>query len=206
MQFYLSSRKLGDSPEKLAQLMGPHPRVGYIPNALDHVTARAEWLSAHIQSDMASLNTLNLDTELLDLKTYFGNQDSLEEKLTQLEGIWVSGGNVFVLRQAMKLSGFDKAIFKIREDRNFVYGGYSAGCCVLSKTLHAYQIVDEPTASAYGAIGEVLWNGLGLIDFAFLLHYQSAHSESAGIDQEVNYCIQNQIPYKALSDGDVLIL
>jgi len=179
--------------------------VGYVPNALDHLTERDEWLNARIQADIESLKDIGLNAELVDLKAYFGSEDRLEAKLEELDGVWVSGGNVFILRQAMKLSGFDSIVWRFGEKASFVYGGYSAGCCVLSKTLTPYQKASDPTARAYKAIDHVLWDGLGLIDFAFMPHYKSDHSESERIEQEIEYCRENQIPYRTVRDGEVLV-
>jgi dipeptidase E len=61
----------------------------------------------------------------------------------------VSGGNVFVLRQAMKLSGLDQILITKSEHDNFVYGGYSAGCCVLSKMLTPCQVASDAADLPY---------------------------------------------------------
>ena len=39
-----------------------------------------------------------------------------------------------------------------------------------------------------------------------LPHYKSDHPESEDIDKEVEYCDKNNIPYKTLRDGEVMIL
>lgn len=51
------------------------------------------------------------------------------------------GGNVFVLRQSMKHSGFDIFLKEISNDDNYLYIGYSAGSCVLSKRLDIFKNV-----------------------------------------------------------------
>ena len=107
----------------------------------------------------------------------------------------------------MKLSGLDELLTEeliTRDD--FVYGGYSAAGCVLSPSLTCYQIVDDPLETPYEESKEVLWDGLGLIDFAFMPHFDSDHSESADINKEIEYCTQHKIPFKALRDGEVLIV
>lgn len=52
----------------------------------------------------------------------------------------------------------------------------------------------------------MIWEGLGLIDYAFLPHYDSDHPESADIDKEVAYCTENQIPFKTVRDGEVILI
>ena len=206
MKYYLSSYKIGKEARMLKSLLGKNILVGYIPNALDFSKADPERRKKHIVSDIEDLKKVGLEVELLDLKDYFGNQEKLKEKLNKLGGIWISGGNVFVLRQAMKLSGLDALLKELSKRDDFLYGGYSAAGCVLSPNLHAYEIVDDPADLPYTGIKRVIWKGIGLIDYAFLPHYDSDHPESDDIYKEVEYCRKNGIPYKTLRDGDVIII
>ncbi|MBA3683123.1 MAG: Type 1 glutamine amidotransferase-like domain-containing protein [Bacteroidetes bacterium] len=127
-------------------------------------------------------------------------------KLNALGAVWVSGGNTFVLRQAMKLSGFDKIIHELVKRNDFLYGGYSAGTCVLCNSLKALAIVDKPNEFPYPAITETIWEGLGLFEDIILPHYNSDHHESADIDKTIIYCKENNIAYKTLRDGEVIII
>lgn len=203
MKLYLSSYKLGNEVEKLKKLLG-HGKIAYISNALDSVKD-TNWLNEFVAYDIQELTNANLDVEKLDLRNYFGKENELRDKLNNLSGIWVSGGNVFVLRQAMKLSGLDKIIKEFRSRPDFVYGGYSAGACVLSPSLKGYEIVDDPQNQPY-ELKETIWDGLGLIDYVFVPHFKSNHPESADIDKEIEYLQKNNIPFKALRDGEVLIM
>lgn len=206
MRFYLSSYKLGKEAEKIKQLMPEHNRrIGYIPNAMDFSGADPERREKGIQADIGDLRTLGLDVELLDLKRYFGRQEELQQKLEELGGVWVRGGNTFVLRQAMKLSGFD-ALMSNLQKRDFLYGGYSAGVCVLAPDLHSLQIVDNPAEFPYEGNKEIIWEGLSILEYMILPHYQSDHPESADIDKEIAYCRQNNIPFKPLRDGEAIII
>jgi dipeptidase E len=104
----------------------------------------------------------------------------------------------------MRLSGFDEALAELRS-QDFVYGGYSAGVCVLAPTLHGIQQVDDPTVRPY-ATGSVIWEGLGFLDYLVLPHYKSNHPESAAIDRDVDYCLKNGIAFRTLRDGEVIII
>ncbi len=204
MKLYLSSYKLGDETETLQKwLASTQKRVGYIPNAFDFTGMPPENRVKHMDFDTNELKTLGFEVEVLDLRDYFGRMDALREKLADLDMVWVSGGNTFVLRQALRLSGFDELIKELAKREDFVYGGYSAGCCVLSPTLKGLQTVDDPHDFPYQEIHEPIWEGLGLIDYAFLPHYDSDHPESEDIDKEVAYCTENKIPFKTVRDGEV---
>lgn len=206
MRYYLSSFKLGDEPSEYFSLLDRRKSVGYISNALDHVVGKDEWLESHIADDVQSLEALKLSVKIIDLKEYFGQASKLLEELSSLSGLWVSGGNVFVLRQALMLSGLDEIICTNKLDSGFVYGGYSAACCVLSSSLKPYQEASDASITPYGEVRDTIWSGLGIIDFAFMPHYKSNHSETEKINTEIDYCIKHSIPYKAFSDGSILVL
>lgn len=206
MKLYLSSYKLGDEIETLKKwLASGAKKVGYIPNAFDFTGMPPENRVKHMDFDMNELKALGLNVEVLDLRDTFGKKDALREKLKQFDGLWVSGGNTFVLRQAMRLSGFDELVGELAEREEFVYGGYSAGCCVLSPTLKGLQTVDDPNNFPY-SLKEPIWEGLGLIDYAFLPHFDSDHPESEDINKEVAYCTENGIPFKTVRDGEVILI
>lgn len=205
MKLYLSSFLLGSDTDALKALMPENPRIGYIPNALDFTGADRNQCDSFVAQGMADFNALGFDAQLLDLKDYFGAPDTLAVKLAALGSVWVNGGNVFVLRQALRLSGFDALMPSLQTRDDFLYGGYSAGACVLSPSLEAYQIVDDATDTPYGDLCAPIMAGLNILDFAFLPHYQSDHPEADLIDREIDYCQKKNIPYKALRDGDVLI-
>ena len=206
MKFYLSSYKLGNEVKRLTGLMPKKNRkIGYIPNALDLTKANPERRKTHVKADVDSLKKIGLKVEVIDLKKYFKKQEKLRKKLDKLGGVWVSGGNVFVLRQAMKLSGFDRILKGLIARKDFLYGGYSAAGCVLSPSLKAYEIVDEATDTPYKGQKKIIWKGIGLIRYAFLPHFNSRHPESENISKEVEYCKKNKIRYKAIKDGEVII-
>ena len=204
MKLYLSSYKLGNETETLKKwLASTKKRVGYIPNALDFL--EPDRFKVNTEFDMNELRGLGFEVEILDLKDYFERIEVLRTKLLELDMLWVSGGNTFILRQAMRLSGFDELIADLQKRPNFVYGGYSAGCCVLSPTLQGLQIVDEPYVYPY-ELKETIWDGLGLIDYAFLPHFDSDHPESEAINKEVEYCKKNNLPFRTVRDGEVVIV
>lgn len=206
MKFYLSSYRLGEKAGELSGLMPAHnKRIAIIPNAKDYVN-EPEARRDREERETQSLRELGLEPELLDLRDFFGEQDLLEKKLREFGGVWVLGGNTFVLRQAMQLSGFDVVMQDFNNTRpDFVYAGYSAGCCVLAPTLKGLDIVDDPNAQVYGDV-PTIWEGLNLIPYSIAPHYQSNHPESAGVEKELEYMQENNLPYKTLRDGEVLVI
>jgi dipeptidase E len=204
MKFYLSSYRLGSESAKLLALLPPSKqRMLIIPNARDNDMASRP---AREERESQALQELGIETAILDLQDYFGHAEELEKLIAQFGGLWVLGGNTFVLRQAMKLSGLDILFQKMHADNSdFLYAGYSAGCCVLAPTLRGLDIVDDPRLKPYGDY-ETIWEGLNLIPYSIAPHYKSEHPESAEVDREVDYLEKNNLPYKTLRDGEVLLI
>ena len=207
MKFYLSSFKFGNEEQKLMEITKKGNRkVAYINNALDFVTdiVRKNKKDA---MDVSDLQRMGFTVDILDLKKHFHNPKGLEENLSQYDVIWVRGGNAFVLAQAMKLSGFDKIIKEYYENnRNILYGGNSAGVCILGPTLKGIHLADDPEQKPYGEEYQTIWEGLHILEFVIAPHYKSDHPESENIDKSIEYMINNKIPFKALKDGEVIII
>lgn len=87
-----------------------------------------------------------------------------------------------------------------------VYGGYSAGVCVLGPTLKGIHLVDDQNQKPYGEQYDVNWDGLGILDYVIAPHYQSGHFESELIEKTVQYLIENKILFIALKDGEVMVV
>lgn len=72
-------------------------------------------------------NILSIDPQIIDLKEYFNQQEHLEQRVESLDLLWVCGGNTFILRHAMKLSGLDEILRKFHQKKHpLIYGGESA--------------------------------------------------------------------------------
>lgn len=207
MKYYLSSYKLGNETEKLKTLIkNTSEKFGYIPNALDFTGADQADVRQHCEKDIKDLSLYGVKVEMLDLKNYFEKENELKTKLTELGGLYISGGNTFVLRQAMKLSGLDKIIIENSFPNNFLYIAYSAGACLLSPDLKQYAITDNVKDFPYKQIKEQIWEGLNILNFVFQPHYHSDHPETQSTDKEIEYCIANKILFKAYKDGEVLVI
>lgn len=206
MKFYLSSYKIGNETEKLKALIpANNKKTAYISNALDF-SSDAERRKQSEQSDIEHLKQFGLDVELLDLRNYFGKKAELAQKIAEFGVIWVRGGNCFVLRQAMKLSGFDAVLKDLLKKDDILYGGYSAGVCVLAPTLRGMELVDDPNVRPYESQKETIWDGIGILDYSVVPHYKSDHPESGKVDETVEYMTKNKIPFKTLRDGEVIII
>lgn len=206
MRLYLSSFRMGDHPEHLVALAGPDGRNAVvIANALDDATPEARRAGAELE--LAALGALGFDAVELDLRDYFTDQQRLGRDLAGAGVAWLRGGNVFMLRYALYRSGADAALRDLLAADALVYAGYSAGPCVLSPSLRGLELVDDADAvtRAYGA--PPVWEGLALLDEAFVPHYQSpGHPETTAIGQVVARYRAEGVAYRALHDGQALLV
>ena len=206
MRLYLSSYRIGDETERLREMTSENVKTAFIPNAMDGYED-SEQRRMSIEQDLQELRSVGLVPEVIDLKDYFGKEHELKDVLQDTGVIWASGGNTFVLRQAMKLSGLDKLLRELWLGySNVVYGGYSAGACVMCPTLEGIHLADDPDKKPYGPEHETVWEGLGMVEYCIAPHYKSDHVESPLIDKTIAYYIDNKILFKALKDGEVIIL
>lgn len=203
MKYYLSSFKFGKEKHQFKEL-APTNRIAIIPNALDFRDVDSDRTRQSIKNKMLQLSKLGFDPEIVDLKDYFEHKYRLKHLIDTIGVVFILGGNVFVLRQAMKLSGLDEILLSHKNDHNFLYSGYSAAGCVLAPSLKQYKLVGDHTQAPYPDQDTIL-AGLGLADFAFMPHWDSDHPESLQIGEAIEYCKQHNIKYKALRDDDVLI-
>jgi dipeptidase E len=203
VNLYLSSYRLGDESKKLRELVSG-PNVAVIRNALDF-SEDTERLEAGLVKEFADMRSLGFDPEELDLRCYFGKRSELQNRLASFDAVWVVGGNAFILRRAMSMSGLESILRENEVPEDFTYSGYSAGICAVASTLRGIDLVDPPEVVPEGYSDEVIWGGLGLVPFAIASHYKSNHPESESINKVVAYYEKRNIEYIALRDGEVYV-
>jgi dipeptidase E len=197
--------------------------------------APAEVRRAGVELELAALAEVGLSATELDLRGYFGEQRRLRDDLSGASLAWLRGGNVFMLRYAMARSGADAVFKELLAADALVYAGYSAGPCVLSPSLRGLELVDDAGAVTYagysagpcvlspslrglelvddaGAVTRIygappVWDGLAVLDEAFVPHYRSpGHPETGPIEQVVARYRAEGVPYRTLHDGQAMIV
>ena len=205
MRMYLSSFRMGDHPERLVALLDPPGPAAVIANAIDQAEA-GERLEG-VQRELDALAELGIDAEDLDLRDYFGAADRLAADLAGYRLVWVRGGNTFVLRHALAESGADEILTSLVARDALVYGGYSAGCCVLAPSLRGLELVDDPEAvgETYGV--PPIWDGLGLLEYAFVPHVDSPdHPETEACGRLAEHYRAKGVAYRTLRDGEAIVV
>lgn len=206
MRLYLSSHRFGDRFDLFRAMAGQGARVGVISNALDLVPQeQREAYARNVNDPLADLRDHGLAASDLDLRKYFAQPERLDAALGELDAVWALGGNAFLLRRAMRQSGFDDAgVRRIRDDA-LLYGGWSAGAVVAGPDLRGIELMDQPNDIAAGYDPAPLWDGLGLIGVHLVPHYDSGHAESPAAEKVTEYLLDHALPYRTMRDGDVLV-
>jgi dipeptidase E len=206
VRLYLSSFRMGDHPEHLTALVGDDSRrTVIIANAMDD--APDDIRRAGVGGERAALGELGFDAAELDLRDYFDDEQQLRRELAGVALAWLRGGNVFMLRYALRRSGGDAVFPDLLAQDSLVYAGYSAGPCVLSPSLRGLEAVDDADAvrRSYGA--EPVWEGLAVLDKAFVPHYRSpGHPETTAVGLVAEKYRAEGVPYLTLQDGQALLV
>ncbi|MCF2527803.1 Type 1 glutamine amidotransferase-like domain-containing protein [Yinghuangia soli] len=164
--------------------------------------------AAGVVREVDALGALGFAAEESDLREYFGAEAGvLAEVFGEADLLWLRGGNAFVLRAALALSGADAVLAGLLREDAVAYGGYSAGGCVLAPSLRGLEACDDPAevGRAYGR--PAVWDGLGLLPYAFVPHVDSpGHPESQVLGEVAERYRADGTPYLALRDGQALVV
>lgn len=205
MRLYLSSYKFGNHPEAMLEMLRTDkPKVAIIANSADLFNETD--IAKRVEEDANFFKSYGIVAERLDLRHYFDKPDELNEALKRYELVWIRGANVFVLRRAMAQSGFDEILKRRLADDTIVYGGYSAGGCVLSPSLHGLEFVDDKDAIPSDYDPEIIWEGLNVIPYTFVPHYKSDHPEAEMVEEAVKFLNLQNITHKTLRDGEAIVI
>ena len=206
MRLFLSSQDLGKYAQKAAQLAGDNKKAAFIRNAQDALPKAERNFTT--PEKKAMFEAVGFSFEEIDLRDYFGRPEALKQKLFDFGSVWCAGGNTFILRRAMKASGLDELLVELLREDKILYGGWSAGACITTDSLHGLERGDraEPEAApADYPIKETIWEGLSLVSFVIVPHCnQTWFKEDA--KAWITFLKQKNRPYKPLNDGQVVIV
>jgi dipeptidase E len=205
VRLYLSSFRIGNHPDRLIELARGGQRLAVIGNARDGWPTADR--SKSVSAERQALHDLGFIAEEIDLRDFVGRGQALREELADVAMVWVPGGNVFVLRQAIWRADADAVIRALVQADMLAYAGYSAGACVLAPSLAGLERCDDPreVRRLYGE--EARTDGLGVLDRAVVPHLATpTHPESAVLEQVAAAYRREGVPYLGLRDGQVFLV
>lgn len=147
-------------------------RLAFVPDAAGHDADTKFW----IQGDRRQLEVLGCEVTTLELAT--AGRGEVEAALASVDGVFVSGGNSYLVLWHARRSGFADAVVPLVESGELLYAGTSAGAILAGPDL-------EPAASPdnRAVVPELeSTRGLGLVGFTVLPHDdepgRAAHHEA----------------------------
>ncbi len=182
-------------------MAGEGATVAVIANSLDAL--QADDRAARVDGECEALTFLGFDAREIDLRRV----RDVDRAFSEVDALWMRGGNVFVLRHALALSGADESVVRMLHDDAIVYAGYSAGPCVLSPSLRGLEACDstDDVAQAYGA--QARFDGLGVLPYAIVPHVDSPdHPESPMLEKVADAYRRDGTPHSVLRDGEALVV
>jgi dipeptidase E len=205
VRLYLSSFRIGDHPDRLVELARGQSGIAVIANARDGWPEAER--SESVAREVEALHGLGFDAGEVDLRDLAGSGAALLGELASFGTLWVPGGNVFVLRQAIWRAEADGVIRDLVATDALAYAGYSAGACVLAPSLAGLQRCDD-AGEVFRVYGEqARFDGLGLLDRAVVPHLATpAHPESAVLDEVAASYEREGVPFIGLRDGQVYVV
>lgn len=193
MKLFLCSLGLNNKDElqRLCEKPLNQIKCGVIKNPMDlKDEEKRRFLYGLVDDNFQNFGINKID---IDLRQFIGRQDKLQELINTLDMLWITGGNVFYLRELIKKAHFER-ILTNAINNGLIYGGDSAGALIICPTLKYLDAVDDTSQ-----LNEVLYDGLGVIDFIPL-----PHSDNEQFKPKVREIKSNleKDGYKVITFGD----
>lgn len=141
-------------------------KVIFIPTAAD--PEEDKWF---VDSAKEELRDVGLEFSEIDLKRE--NQSFLERKLSEVDVVYVNGGNTFYLLDWVRKTGFDKVVRDF-VDRGGIYLGVSAGTMLVGPKIDLAGWKEDWDKNVTGIKDT---RGLGFVNFAISPHYVESDLE-----------------------------
>lgn len=205
MRLFLSSYRAGRHDNELLKFLSGIKTITIISNAKDYKTP--EDRHEKIEENFRYYRSIGLDPKELDLRPFFSKTDA-KNLLDDHEFVWLAGGNVFLLRRALKYTGLDKVLINRVGDNSLILGGESAGAIIVGPTLKYSEMdtdEDSPNFIPEGYKKEAFWDGLRLVDYVPVPHYQSG-DYTAEIQEYINKLDANGITHKDMTDEQAILI
>jgi len=203
MRLFLSSENLGNYPDEFINLVGPNKKLALVENAKDDWVTKDR--TAKVDEHLEQFKGLGFDVFELDLRQYFGKPAQLDTKLKTCAGIFVAGGNTFILMRALKYSGAGALLYDMVRKNQIAYGGSSAGSIAATPSLRGSEFGDHPGVVPQGYKPKIIWDGLDFVSYNIVPHYKSSWF---GIEAEamLDYFKKHKLDYRALMDGQAILI
>jgi dipeptidase E len=205
MRLIITSYRFGKHEAEILKFLNKINKVAVITNAKDYKTPGDR--ESKIDENFEYFRSIGLEPTEIDLRPYF-NKSGAEKLLSKHNFIWLAGGNVFLLRRALRYTGLDRYLYDAARKNELVLGGESAGAIIMGPTLKYSEMdthEDSPTYIPKGYEKKILWEGFEFINYVPVPHYKTP-DYGLEIDEYIAKLDQNKLPYKAMTDDQAIII
>lgn len=161
-------------------------KVAFIPTA--STLHKNNWFVVEDRNKL-----IDLGFKVVDINLEHKTKKQLSQELRGFDIIFVAGGNTFYLLQEVRKSHFDEVLIPLIE-KGVIYIGSSAGTLLVGPSIELAENIDNqldaPELNSY--------EGLGLVDFAVLPHYNDSKFKQK-IDQNI---LSKRPLYKTIKISD----
>lgn len=152
----------GDVLDDIVKYLPKNPKetnLAFIITASEVYTGDLWWL----KKDKDKL--IQLGFNIIEFSITGLNKKQIEEKLNNIDIIFVAGGNqLYLLDQAIK-TGFDQILLE-KSQKDLIYIGSSAGSMILGKDIDISCTKEE-----ISSIPDLKSNGLNFVDLSIIPHF-----------------------------------
>jgi dipeptidase E len=168
-------------------------RFAFVPTAAGPDAETKEW----VQADRRQLEILGCEVSTLELASTSAR--AVEEALTRADGVFVAGGNSYLVLWHARRSGFAELVPPLVEAGSLIYAGTSAGAMLAGADLGPAESLDNrhevPELESTRA--------LGLVPFTVLPHDQEP--EATALHDEI-VAAHPSVQFTRLADGRAVIV
>lgn len=168
-------------------------KIAFIPTA-------GSLLKDNIYAASDKKKLIDAGFKVIDIHLENKTKPQLLEEMEGVDIIFVAGGNTFYLLQEVRKSGFDEIITSFVKKGGW-YIGSSAGSLVAGPSIELAENIDyqeqAPELKSY--------DGLGLVDFVVLPHYDVKEFKDK-IDQNLKKCKKYKYPIIKISDNQAVMV
>ena len=137
---FISSYRAGKHDQDLIKFLGNIKKIAVITNAKDYKTEADR--QEKVADNFSYFRSIGVEPVEIDLRLFF-NKPGIEKLLSDYDFVFLSGGNVFLLRRALSYSGLDRFLYDAVRKNEIILGGESAGAIIMGPTLKYSEVESE---------------------------------------------------------------
>lgn len=194
----------GDVLDDIVKYLPKNPKeynLAFITTASEIYTGDLWW----IEKDRNKL--IELGFNLTEFSITGLKKSEIEEKLVNIDIIFMCGGNVFYLLDQTIKTAFDQILLE-KSQKDLIYIGSSAGSMIVGKKVELASTLDDRAKAP-----DLKSDGIALIDLAIMPHwgnpkYKEEYSSCFGSIYEANakVILLNDKQYLFVQDEDYKII